>query len=508
MPPLADLPGEFEVTLAALRARVWQDIHKVRDSKSSTRSEVVKELLNNGFDKWESEMTMQSYQHVASAGAPSVLKMLTKSSVAGQPPKIQEEIEQAFNGILTAREPLVYSSLGCSGNNTCHYLFIMGRTDNTTNATDLVVIRESAPFRLAPKLIVVRETKHSIFNSTTVTDKVKEVPRNVTQKDLDGILAFFEVSVVQKLSQDSGRLSDCDLKQGSPCKSNNHLLSAASKAPKPPPTMPGGMNVGVDDWQKLIDSLASDPKAAKQMGANELIGQLAEGAIGYMMAGPLALIPFLINIFHTSHTHSDVIIGTLKGKGFTHISEEGFGPNVYKNLPYKSGTAKPVETVMDLILKGHLSDFGDAQVQSDIQTYAKVLVNGWQGGENQWTHQNIIYNAKDGGGAQVMKFITNANLTAGTADIIFWKTKAEIKLAPNFVIHRITDTSSNIFHSSATQRDVLQKQARDITTDDITALYHFFDIMALKTIAESTSLCQALSPGTCAYPPINSTIFL
>jgi hypothetical protein len=204
----------------------------------------------------------------------------------------------------------------------------------------------------------------------------------------------------------------------------------------------------------------------------------------------------------------------LTGKGFTHISMEQFGPNSWKNLPYTSGDQKPVEIVMNLILKAHLSDFGDAAAQADIQTYAMVLVNGWSGGENQWTHQNIIYDAKNGGGAQAIHLVSNADVTKGTVDIMFWKTKADIKLAPNFVIHRITDTSANMFHSSATQRDVLVKQARDITKDDITALYNFFDIMALKSISDSLQICAALSPGMCDYPAIPksmgnaSTIFL
>ena len=53
---------------------------------------------------------------------------------------------------------LVYSALGCTGDNTCSYLFLMGRTDNVTHTTDLVEVRQNAPFKLAPKLIVVRET--------------------------------------------------------------------------------------------------------------------------------------------------------------------------------------------------------------------------------------------------------------------------------------------------------------------------------------------------------------
>ena len=54
----------------------------------------------------------------------------------------------------------------------------------------------------------------------------------------------------------------------------------------------------------------------------------------------------------------------LTGKGFTHISMEQFGPNSWKNLPYKSGDKNPVKIVMDLILKAHLSDFGDTALKT------------------------------------------------------------------------------------------------------------------------------------------------
>jgi hypothetical protein len=194
----------FIGTLEALKTRIQEDLKKVTDSNSSSSSEVVRELLSNGFTKWQSDLTMQTLTHINSIGAPKVLNMLTQSSIAGQPPKIQKEIEEAFAGILNASEPLIYSTLGCSGDNKCTYLFIMGRTDNATNATDLVEVRQSAPFKLAPKLIVVRETttKHSRFgNSTSVTDKIKKVPQKVTEKDLEAILAFFQITVVNKLSE-------------------------------------------------------------------------------------------------------------------------------------------------------------------------------------------------------------------------------------------------------------------------------------------------------------------
>jgi hypothetical protein len=165
---------------------------------------------------------------------------------------------------------------------------------------------------------------------------------------------------------------------------------------------------------------------------------------------------------------------------------------------------------MNSIINGHLSDFGDAATQSDLQTYAMVLANGWQDGSNTWVHQNIVYDAKNGGGTQAVHFMTYANFTAQKATIMFWKTKASIKLADDFIIHRVTDQSSNIFSSKSTCKDTLVRKPKDITYQDIAALTSFFDIMAGTALATTLNLCGATKLN-CAYPDIspkalNSTV--
>jgi len=274
---------------------------------------------------------------------------------------------------------------------------------------------------------------------------------------------------------------------------------------KPAPDMKGGDNIPVPEWQKTVNDKAGDSQIMGDIASGAAIGEIfgPEGAAaGAVIGGIIGFIPQIAAIFHTSHSHSDTIVGELTGKGFSHISIDQDGPFFYHGLPYDAGGKKPVELVMNSIIKGHLSDFGDAATQSDLQTYAMVLANGWQDGSNTWVHQNIVYDAKNGGGTQAVHFMTNANLTAQKATIMFWKTKASIKLADDFIIHRVTDQSSNIFSSKSTCKDTLVRKPKDITYQDIAALTSFFDIMAGTALATTLNLCGATKLN-CAYPDIS-----
>merc|ERR1719183_975748 len=268
--------------------------------------------------------------------------------------------------------------------------------------------------------------------------------------------------------------------------------------------MKGGTNTPVPDWQKMVNDHAGDSQIMGDISAGAAAGMVfgPEGAaVGAAIGGIIGFIPQIAAIFHTSHTHSDTIVGELQGKGFSHISIDQVGPMSYNGLPYHSGSAKPVELVMNSIINNHLSDFGDAKTQADLQTYAMVLANGWSDGSNTWVKQNIVYDSKSGGGTQAVHFLTNANLTSQKAHIMFWKTKASIKLADDFIIHRVTDQSSNIFSSKSNCKDTLVRKPKTITYQDIMALTSFFDIMAGEALGATLNLCGATKID-CSYPNI------
>merc|ERR1711920_414805 len=107
----------------------------------------------------------------------------------------------------------------------------------------------------------------------------------------------------------------------------------------------------------------------------------------------------------------------------------------------------------------------------------------------------------NGGGVKAVRFLTNANLAAGHASIVFWSTQADLKMANRLFLYRVTDTSSNILHSSSSQRDEIRRVPRTITTNDTLALFHFFDVMAYTSIADSMQLCDHLA-DKCALPNV------
>jgi hypothetical protein len=161
---------------------------------------------------------------------------------------------------------------------------------------------------------------------------------------------------------------------------NVGATASMSDDPSPPseseaPDMKGGENTPVPEWQKMVNEHAGDSQITGDIAAGAAAGAGIgpEGAAaGAVIGGVIGFIPQIASIFHTSHSHSDTITGELQGKGFSHISIDQVGPLNYNGLPFSSGGQKPVELVMNSIIKNHLSDFGDSATQSDIQTYAMV----------------------------------------------------------------------------------------------------------------------------------------
>merc|ERR1712176_812731 len=105
--------------------------------------------------------------------------------------------------------------------------------------------------------------------------------------------------------------------------------------------MKGGQNTPVPEWQQMVNNHTGDSNIMSDISAGAAIGMAfgPEGAaVGAAIGGIIGFIPQIAAIFHTSHTHSDTIIGQLTGRGFSNISIDQDGPFNYNGLPYTSGT--------------------------------------------------------------------------------------------------------------------------------------------------------------------------
>jgi len=270
---------------------------------------------------------------------------------------------------------------------------------------------------------------------------------------------------------------------------------------------PGKTPVPVPEWQSMLQSAAKDSKLVQGVLADIAAGSAIAGPIGGVIGGIIGLVPEIAKIFHTQHSHTEQMIGELKTAGFSHFEMDQSGPIYYNKVPYhalQSGKSmNPVEMILKELLHAHLSDVANPQDQEDLSTYVMTLANGWASGSNVFVSSGIHYATKNGGGAKVVKLVTNADTENGHASIMFWSTKASVKLADRLLLYRVTDSSSNIFHSSSSQRDEIRRIPREITYADVSGLYAFFDIMAAKAFATTLSLC-ASTKVDCSYPPIGS----
>jgi hypothetical protein len=328
-------------------------------------------------------------------------------------------------------------------------------------------------------------------NGTSSVDKIQKVPRNITKADINAVLAFFELAVVERLS------SSLPMRAAA--------LSAGPTPTPPSPHMKGGTPPPDPEWEKMLTSVAANSSMVQGVLADIAAGTAIAGPIGGVIGGIIGFIPVIASIFHTSHSHSEQFIGELQNYGFSHFEMYQSGPIYYNKVPYHAvsagKTVNPVEMVLNELLNSHLSDVANPQDQADIKTYVMTLANGWASGSNVFVSSGIHYATKDGGGAKVVKLVTNADTETGHASIMFWSTKANIKMADRLLLYRVTDQSSNILHSSSNQRDEIRRIPRDINYTDVTALYNFFDIMAAKAFATTLNLC-ASTGIKCDYPSI------
>lgn len=476
-----EVPAEFEGVLAVLRGRLAQDRAAMLCAPGC--SETVRQLTNGGLSKWSSSLEVQSMQGLTPVGAPQFIRYLASSIHVADP-----QFTKALGGVLTATKPVVYSTLSCDKSGSCDYLLLVGNS-TVGVLTDLLIVRESAAFQLAPELLVVRETNCTLSGNSTV-DKIHEVPRSITKTDIDAVLAFFEVAVIDRLSMPSARLA----------------APGPTPAPTPPsPNMPGKTPVPVPEWGQMLESVAKDSKLVQGVLSDIAAGTAIAGPIGGVVGGIIGLVPAIASIFHRSHSHTEQFVGELQDKGFSHFEMDQSGPIYYNKVPYHSvmngKPVNPVQMVLGELLNAHLSDVANPQDQSDIKMYVMTLANGWASGSNVFVSSGIHYAAKDGGGAKVVKLVTNADTANGHASIMFWSTKADIKLADRLLLYRVTDQSSNILHSSSSQRDEIRRMPRDINYTDVSALYDFFDVMAAKAFATTLNLCSSTGVS-CAYPDI------
>jgi hypothetical protein len=487
-----DVPGEFEPVLALLRGRLVKDKQAMKCESGC--SETVKKLTSGGLSKWTSSLSVQSMQKLNSIGAPKFIEYIAKSVHIQDP-----QFAKSLDGILTSPDPVVYSTLYCDKKGSCNYLFLVGNS-TVGVATDLLVVKESAQFQLAPDLVIVRETNTSIIHQTNSTvDKIHKIPRSITKEDIKAVLAYFEVAVLDRLSAPISRST----RVSAPAPAPAHALAPA---PTPDsPDMDGKKPVPVPEWQDMLKDAAGNSASAAALEGDIAAGMAIGGPVGAAIGGLIGLIPQIASIFHTSHTHSEVMIGELQNKGFSHFNLHQSGPIYYHQVPYhvvQSGKqVNPVELIMNSLLNGHLSDVEKEADQNDIKTYVMTLANGWSSGSNVFVSSGIHYNTKDGGGAKVVKFVTNADIVNQHASILFYATNADIKLADRLLLYRVTDTSANILHDESNQKDEIRRIPREITYNDTQGLFNFFDILAAQAFASSLGLCAALGGG-CEPPSI------
>eukprot|EP00164_Ancoracysta_twista_P000950 GFYU01001244.1.p1 GENE.GFYU01001244.1~~GFYU01001244.1.p1 ORF type:complete len:834 (+),score=307.27 GFYU01001244.1:140-2641(+) len=157
-------------------------------------SHVVKELITEGYKTWSSSQSVNSFSHLADAGAEKFLQYL-ESKVA-VPEEYMDSWKSTLESILQSdTDPVVYRVVSCDSTGECSYLLLLAQHFPTLKNTDLLVVKQGATFELAPNLLIVRRTTTDGISGAgrDTEDVISEHDRSVTQDDLDQVMDFFEI---------------------------------------------------------------------------------------------------------------------------------------------------------------------------------------------------------------------------------------------------------------------------------------------------------------------------
>ena len=163
----------------------------------------MKELMSDGFDKFEESADMQKISGMDPAFLDTFISHAIQ--VYGIPSQYTEQARFAMEMVKYAdsqtwnRFDLAFSE-GSGG--SMRYVVILGHNDAATGKTDWLVANIKATFSMAPDIMIIQKSKSilgGIWSSTKLV--FKKMPKSLTPKDVELVFDFMTVVAMTQFAK-------------------------------------------------------------------------------------------------------------------------------------------------------------------------------------------------------------------------------------------------------------------------------------------------------------------
>jgi len=310
-----------------------------------------------------------------------------------------------------------------------------------------------AEFSLAPNLIVVRESHSSMFGAfKSSKDIIREVPPSITAEDIQQVLDFFFIVMVERSSE----VLNIEVP---PVPAAFTLLSM-------PPT---------DD--------TSAPPAVPPVGPLATASAVVTTVTSWWTS--------IAKAFKT--TKSTQIVGRIQQQGFNKFSG--------------SSMLDHVEDLEDAYLSSYLDILlGQINIPSDkLNDLKGRLMLATHLSAEHFLLYDITFNINNGGDCKYVCLAITHDMEKKTTSIMVADIQATFALAPNILIVQKTQSKLGGIYESSSQS--IEYQNRPIQTTDIQAVFQFFQVVAFDQFAKLLNVPAAV-PTDVSTPSLAASRFL
>jgi len=412
----------------------WNNI--VHTFQTTETSQVMQTINQTGYSNFLSSVSVQQMhkvpqtyfpvfvQHVVAAmqvpadRQPALIKSLL--NVQSSPSNAWVSFDMMFN----------------AGDNStlCKCVSILVRHNAPVAAYDMMLADVQASFALAPNVLVVRKSvsvNGGIFADST--DEIVDVPKSVSQDDVNGMLNFAKVMAGKSF----GDLFNLKLPMPTvPSATIFNLFAAMDMGPSPLDPITSGIAAITNSWTQIVNAFKSSSSSTLQQ--------------------------------------------VLVGQGFKKFSE---------SAAMTRGVGIP-DSYFDTFIGHQLQGFTvPAQYQQQLSNYIQDI---HYIDEEEWSGLDMQFSIDAGGTckyAAVMSRLRNDT----KHDWMSCNLQATFALAPDvYVIRKSSSILGGIWSHT---EDTFKIVPRGLTMDDINAIFAYLKMVAYKQFADIFGIDLQLPPG-------------
>lgn len=190
--------------LDAMIEKMLQIVIDLKKSiETTTKSEIIKTIVNRGFTSFEESATIQEIKGVSDSNLELFASIIRQNIEL--PPEYEKTLKDEIEMIQWEDENnwiIVTLVFSINSGGDCKYITILGRHDFEAKNSHWLVADIKAHFALAPAIYVVREKKSYLGGLwSSEKDVIVLKPQSLTMDQVTLLFQFFEVIAIERFAE-------------------------------------------------------------------------------------------------------------------------------------------------------------------------------------------------------------------------------------------------------------------------------------------------------------------